>query len=108
MPVHSVIVWNEVCMDRGSCGTLGRLLSGLLSRHHLSHCQSLEMMTCLPLDFLTLLVFRHSLMTQVELGTCYYIFCVQMKYDLVIIIIKLFSSSSNHVDICCVSLLALC
>lgn len=81
VPVPSVIVLIGACLDSGNCDTSGRRRSDLLISHQLSHCHSLEMMICLPLVFLTLLVWQHSLMTQVNIKMCYKIistscFCV--------------------------------
>lgn len=73
-PVRFVTAWSGACMDSGNWNSLGRFLSGQLSSHPLPHCHSLGMMTCLPLDFLTPPVWRHSLTTQVNFKTlCYYI-----------------------------------
>lgn len=66
-PVCSVTVWSGACTDSGNWDTLGHLLSSWPSSHQLLHCLSPGMMTCLPLDFLIPPVWRHSLMTQVEL-----------------------------------------
>ncbi len=71
-PARSVTVWSGACMDSGNWDTLGHFLSGRPSSHQLPHCHSPGMMTCLPLDFPTPPVWRHSLTTQVELKTLYY------------------------------------
>lgn len=83
-PVRFVTVWSEACMDSGNWDTLGHLLSGWPTSHQVLHCLSPGMMTCLPLDFQTPPVWRHSLTTQVELKTLYYYLSLVYKIKLLL------------------------